>query len=150
MSFLVGILTFLLVINCLMLILLVLVQLPKKDAGAGMAFGGGTADALFGAGSGNVLTKITKYGTVVLIVLALIIGWLQDSMHRQNSSSTFQQQVEQKQMEKSAPSSSTTTPTTAPATAPSTTPAATPSTSAKGTDNLLSNLPKTTNAPGGK
>ena len=50
----------LLVLNCLLLILLVLVQLPKKDAGAGMAFGGGAADALFGAGSGNVLTKITK------------------------------------------------------------------------------------------
>ena len=61
MSFVAGILTLLLVINCLLLILLVLVQLPKKDAGAGMAFGGGTADALFGAGSGNALTKITKY-----------------------------------------------------------------------------------------
>ncbi|MEI7808771.1 MAG: preprotein translocase subunit SecG, partial [Verrucomicrobiota bacterium] len=58
MSFLVGVLTFLLVINCLLLILLVLVQLPKKDAGAGLAFGGGTADALFGSGSGNVLTKV--------------------------------------------------------------------------------------------
>ena len=40
----------------LFLILLVLVQLPKKDAGLGTAFGGGTTDALFGAGAGNVLT----------------------------------------------------------------------------------------------
>jgi preprotein translocase subunit SecG len=61
MSFVIGILTVLLVLNCLLLILLVLIQLPKKDAGAGMAFGGGAADALFGAGSGNALTKITKY-----------------------------------------------------------------------------------------
>ena len=38
MSFIVGILTFFLIINCLVLILLVLVQLPKKDAGAGLAF----------------------------------------------------------------------------------------------------------------
>ena len=61
MSFVIGILTFILVLLCVFLILLVLVQLPKKDAGAGMAFGGGAADALFGAGSGNALTKITKY-----------------------------------------------------------------------------------------
>ena len=61
MTFIAGILTVLLVITCLLLILLVLVQLPKKDAGVGMAFGGGAADALFGAGSGNMLTKITKY-----------------------------------------------------------------------------------------
>ena len=60
MGFIAGILTVLLVLNCLVLILLVLIQLPKKDAGAGMAFGGGAADALFGAGSGNALTKITK------------------------------------------------------------------------------------------
>ena len=67
MSFIAGLLTFLLVLNCLLLILLVLVQLPKKDAGAGMAFGGGAADALFGAGSGNALTKITKYAAIALL-----------------------------------------------------------------------------------
>ena len=59
MIFITGLLTFVIVLNALLLILLVLVQLPKKDAGAGMAFGAGTADALFGAGSGNALTKIT-------------------------------------------------------------------------------------------
>jgi protein translocase SecG subunit len=59
-SFIVGVLTILLVINCVMLIFLVLVQLPKKDAGAGIAFGAGAADALFGSGSGNALTKITN------------------------------------------------------------------------------------------
>ena len=67
MSFLSGILTVLLVANCVLLILLVLVQLPKKDAGAGIAFGGGAADALFGAGSGNVLTKITKWATGIFL-----------------------------------------------------------------------------------
>ena len=50
MNFISGILTVLLVLNSVLLILLVLVQLPKKDAGAGIAFGGGAADALFGAG----------------------------------------------------------------------------------------------------
>jgi preprotein translocase subunit SecG len=98
MSFIVGILTFLLIVNCLLLILLVLVQLPKKDAGAGLAFGGGTADALFGAGSGNVLTKITKYATGVLLVLALFTSYLWDKGHQGGNAATFQKMVEQKQM----------------------------------------------------
>ena len=36
MSLLIGFLTFILVVTCLFLILLVLVQLPKKEAGAGL------------------------------------------------------------------------------------------------------------------
>jgi preprotein translocase subunit SecG len=99
MGFVIVILTALLVLNCLLLILLVLIQLPKKDAGAGMAFGGGAADALFGAGSGNALTKITKYATVIFFVLALFLGYLQDQVHNGNSSSAFEKQVQQKQME---------------------------------------------------
>ena len=61
MAFIIGLLTLVMVLDCLLLILLVLIQLPKKEAGAGLAFGGGATDALFGAGSGTVLTKITKY-----------------------------------------------------------------------------------------
>jgi len=60
MGFLIGLLTVVMVLDCLVLILLVLIQLPKKEAGMGLAFGGAATDALFGAGSGNVLTKITK------------------------------------------------------------------------------------------
>jgi preprotein translocase subunit SecG len=97
MSFVVGILTLLLVLNCVLLILLVLVQLPKKDAGAGMAFGGGTADALFGAGSGNALTKITKYTAVIFLVLSLFLGILQSKIRNDNSSAQFTKLVEQKQ-----------------------------------------------------
>jgi preprotein translocase subunit SecG len=103
MGFIVGILTVLLVLNCLLLILLVLIQLPKKDAGAGMAFGGGAADALFGAGSGNTLTKITKWATVVFFGLALVLGVLQDQLHNRGSTSAFEKQVQQKQMETHAP-----------------------------------------------
>jgi preprotein translocase subunit SecG len=94
MSFLIGVLTFFLVVNCAVLILLVLVQLPKKDAGAGLAFGGGAADALFGAGSGNVLTKVTKYSAVIFFALALTIGILQDRSHQGNTAA-FEQQVQQ-------------------------------------------------------
>jgi protein translocase SecG subunit len=96
MSFIVGILTVFLIINCLLLILLVLIQLPKKDAGAGLAFGGGAADALFGAGSGNALTKITKWATGIFFALAIILGHEQNELHRTDSSA-FIQKVQQQQ-----------------------------------------------------
>src|ERR1043165_2132286 len=76
MQLLITFLTVVLVLNCVLLGLLVLIQLPKKEAGAGVAFGGGATDALFGAGSGNALTKITKYAATVLFSLALIISFL--------------------------------------------------------------------------
>ncbi len=74
MTLITGLLTVLMILDCLLLILLVLVQLPKKEAGAGMAFGGAATDALFGAGSGNALTKITKYIAGAFFVLALSLG----------------------------------------------------------------------------
>jgi preprotein translocase subunit SecG len=99
MSFIVGILTFFLVVNCALLILLILIQLPKKDAGAGMAFGGAAADALFGAGSGNMLTKVTKYSTIIFFGLALVLGYLQNRVHDQGNVVEFEKQVRQKQMQ---------------------------------------------------
>src|SRR6266700_104674 len=74
LTFFIYFLTAVLVLDCLFLVLLVLVQLPKKDAGAGMAFGAGAAtDALFGAGSGNVLTKITKWSAGIFFGLAILL-----------------------------------------------------------------------------
>ena len=67
-------LTVILFLNCLFMILLVLVQLPKKEAGLGTAFGGGATDALFGAGAGNVLTKLTKWCAVLCLVLCLALS----------------------------------------------------------------------------
>jgi len=67
-------LTVILFLNCLFMILLVLVQLPKKEAGLGTAFGGGATDALFGAGAGNVLTKLTKWCAVLFLVLCLLLS----------------------------------------------------------------------------
>src|SRR5881409_1242268 len=88
-------LTVLLVMVCLVLILLVLVQLPKKEAGMGQAFGGGATDALFGAGSGNALTKITKYTTGIFFVLTLLLSILkaQEVKHRGSSLERTMQQV---------------------------------------------------------
>lgn len=130
MSFIIGLLTFLLVANSIVLILLVLVQLPKKDAGAGIAFGGGAADALFGAGSGNALTKITKYATIALLGLALLLGYLQSKAHKNTSGAAFEKMVEQQQMQKPI------APATAPAPAAQTPPAnaAVPLTTSLGTN----------------
>jgi preprotein translocase subunit SecG len=94
MAFLIGILTIVMVLDCLALILLVLIQLPKKEAGAGLAFGGAATDALFGAGSGNVLTKITKYAAGTFFVLAIVLSLLQ-SYHYRRSSSEFSNLINQ-------------------------------------------------------
>lgn len=83
MSFIIGLLTAVLVLDCLVLIFLVLIQLPKKEAGAGMAFGAGATDALFGAGSGNALTKITKWSAGILFALAILISILNSHKRRQ-------------------------------------------------------------------
>jgi preprotein translocase subunit SecG len=77
------------VLTCLVLILLVLLQLPKKEAGAGLAFGGAASDALFGAGSGTVLTKITKYLATLFFVLAVVLSVLYGISNRR-SKSNFQ------------------------------------------------------------
>lgn len=82
MMWIIGILTVFLILDCLFLMLLVLVQLPKKEAGMGQAFGGAATDALFGAGSGNALTKMTKYATVVFFVLTLSLSMLNASQAR--------------------------------------------------------------------
>src|SRR5271165_3734473 len=86
--------TALLFLDCVFLVLLVLLQLPKKEAGAGMAFGGAATDALFGAGSGNVLTKITKYAAGTFFVLAVMLSFLQ-SHHYRSSTSAFTRALEQ-------------------------------------------------------
>jgi preprotein translocase subunit SecG len=76
MAIVIGLLTFILVLVSLFLILLVLVQLPKKEAGVGMAFGAGMSEMLLGAGSGNVLTRITKYTVGIFLGLSLILSVL--------------------------------------------------------------------------
>jgi preprotein translocase subunit SecG len=85
MAFLIGLLTLVMVADCLILIFLVLIQLPKKEAGAGLAFGAGATDALFGAGSGTVLTKITKYAATTFFVLAVVLSVMQMGYHRRTS-----------------------------------------------------------------
>ena len=73
-GFILGLMTVVLAVNCLFLILLILIQLPKKEAGIGTAFGGSATDALFGAGTGNALTKMTKYSATIFFALSLILS----------------------------------------------------------------------------
>ena len=116
---------FVMVLVSIALIFLVLIQLPKKDAGAGVAFGGGATDALFGAGSGNVLTKVTKYAAVAFFGLALLVGTLQSHNSTKNRSENIKKLIEQEAQQLPATQSA---PTTAPAgtPAPATTPAEAP------------------------
>jgi preprotein translocase subunit SecG len=128
MGFLIGLLTVVMVLDCVVLILLVLIQLPKKEAGAGLAFGGAATDALFGAGSGNVLTKITKYAASTFFVLAVVLSLMQSYYYRRNAT-VFQRELEQPstragmpatQPQATTPASTPQTPATQPAVAPGT------------------------------
>ena len=76
MNFFIGLMTAVLFVDCCFLVLLILVQLPKKDAGMGTAFGGAATDALFGAGTGNALTKLTTYAAAAFFALSLLLSAL--------------------------------------------------------------------------
>jgi preprotein translocase subunit SecG len=125
-------LTVLLVIDCLFLILLVLVQLPKKEAGLGQAFGSGTTDALFGAGSGNALTKLTKYFTAGFFILTLSLSILNAQQAKSRRSGL------ERALEKASASESATPPAPAAAATPAPT---TPNVPISATTNLLSVQP---------
>src|SRR5215510_304148 len=117
MQLFITFLTVVLVLNCVLLGLLVLIQLPKKEAGAGVAFGGGATDALFGAGSGNALTKITKYAAIVFFSLSLLISIF---YARQNprDDTAFQQEVKKQAAAAAAGTATGQAPISQPAVAP--------------------------------
>src|SRR5437870_2106338 len=94
-GFIIGLLTVILVLDCLFLVLLILIQLPKKEAGAGVAFGGGATDALFGAGSGNALTKITKSSAGVFLGLSLLLS-VMGAHHAEDSNLKLEQALKKK------------------------------------------------------
>jgi preprotein translocase subunit SecG len=115
MIFLFGLLTVVLVLLACLLILLVLVQLPKKDAGTGISFGGAAADALFGAGSGNVLTKITAWSTGIFFLVIVLLSYVHDNLGASSHDKNFAKKVQEQ--EQAAANAATTPPTTpAPAT----------------------------------
>jgi protein translocase SecG subunit len=97
MSFIAGILTVLLVLNCLVLILLVLVQLPKKGRGRGHCRSAAARRTRCSARVRETsLTKITKWGTGVFFGMALILGLVNKSA-QSSDAPAFEQAVQQKQ-----------------------------------------------------
>jgi protein translocase SecG subunit len=115
MNIVILLLTFLLVLTCALLILLVLIQLPKKEAGLGQAFGGAATDALFGAGSGNALTKLTKYAAGAFFVLTLTISLLQGHQARAKNADPRNKLTSADKLAAIAPAASTNTAAAAPA-----------------------------------
>jgi preprotein translocase subunit SecG len=109
-------LTVLIFLDCVLLVLLVLLQLPKKEAGAGMAFGGAATDALFGAGSGNVLTKITKYVAGLFFGLALLMAVVSSNRPKTGGALLLQEVTKRG----TAPTSQSAPPSAAPSTTPAT------------------------------
>lgn len=118
MSIVYGLLSVLMLLDCVFLVFLVLVQLPKKDAGAGMAFGAGATDALFGAGSGNVLTKITKYAGGIFFVLAIVMAMVASHQNKTSGGQSLMEEMGKGQQSPAAPSG---LPAQAPATVPTST-----------------------------
>jgi preprotein translocase subunit SecG len=135
MTFLIALLTVVLVLDCLFLVLLVLIQLPKKEAGMGQAFGGAATDALFGAGSGNALTKVTKWAAGIFFVLAILLTIL-GNYATSRRGSNFQNLINK------APAATTPPPAVAPTNAA-------PATSAPAIKLDLPPPPATTTTPAG-
>jgi preprotein translocase subunit SecG len=86
MAFIIVLLTLAMVLDSVILVLLVLIQLPKKEAGGVLAFGASGADALFGAGSGTMLTKITKYAATAFFILAIVLSLMQSAYYNRHVS----------------------------------------------------------------
>ena len=76
MTFVIGLLLTVQALTCLFLILIILMQPSKADGGLGAAFGGGATDTLFGARTGNVLTKGTIWGATILFVTSVLLAIL--------------------------------------------------------------------------
>lgn len=75
MDILIGILTAVEVIVCLLLILVVLMQRPRQE-GLGASFGDAAASQVWGAQTTNVLQKFTVYLAVILFALTLLLAVL--------------------------------------------------------------------------
>ncbi len=116
------------ILNCLVLIIVVLLQSGKAADLAG-AFGGAGSQTAFGPrGAANVLSKATTWCAVMFMLCAMAMVLRTDKAV--GAGSSVLEKVSQP-APKPAPAPATTLPThgTAPATTPSTTPVTTPSTS---------------------
>ena len=110
------------ILNCLVLIIVVLLQSGKAADLAG-AFGGAGSQTAFGPrGAANVLSKATTWCAVMFMVCAFAMVLRTDKAVGAGSSIL-------ERVSKPAPKPAPTTPPAAPTTTPATTPAPSPSTS---------------------
>jgi preprotein translocase subunit SecG len=150
MTIFLGFLTVVMVLNSAFLILLVLIQLPKKEAGAGIAFGGSATETLFGAGTGTVLTKATKYSAGLFMGLSLLLAIANSHAYRKTSTTLDEelQRLAGAQPVIAAPAISNTVPAITPVPTPA--PAVAPTVAAPAPTLLLSSTntaPATSPAP---
>lgn len=75
---------FLEVIISLLMIVVILMQ-RSKGQGVGAVFGGGGAEAIFGAHIGNVLTKVTIVLAIIFMVNTTFLAWLGSQTSTDNS-----------------------------------------------------------------
>jgi len=115
MTLLIVLITIFLILDCLLLGLLILIQLPKKEAGVGVAFGGGATDALFGAGSGTALSNLTKYTATAFFILVILLSML-NAHARHAGVSDLQKQLDRQAL--TPPIAAPATPAPAPSTTP--------------------------------
>lgn len=149
MTLLIGFLTVLLVLTSVFLILLVLIQLPKKEAGLGVAFGSAATEALFGAGSGTVLTKVTKYCAGIFMGLSLFLSVL-NAHTRKVETRALDQEIDKRASAPAAAAVATNLPASSPTSLPTTSAPAIQLTSPStvtGATMVVPPAPVTTNPP---
>ncbi|MED6315573.1 MAG: preprotein translocase subunit SecG, partial [Verrucomicrobiota bacterium] len=109
--------------NCLLLVLLILAQLPKKESGSGLAFGGGALDMALGAGAASGLAKLTKFSATLFLILCLMLAIIGNPNRKNNLGERLGAQNQPASVPAETPS---TTPAATPGNASTVTPAATP------------------------
>ncbi len=128
------------ILNCLVLIIVVLLQSGKAADLAG-AFGGAGSQTAFGPrGAANVLSKATTWCAIMFMLCAMALVLRTDKVVGQGSS--ILQKVSQP-----APKPAPVAPPTTPATTPATTPGAPPATSQPASQTPASSQPTTQQAP---
>jgi preprotein translocase subunit SecG len=135
------------ILNCLVLIIVVLLQSGKAADLAG-AFGGAGSQTAFGPrGAANVLSKATTWCAVMFMLCAMAMVLRTDKAVGGNSILERVSKPAPKPAPATTPASPTPTPATAPGTTPSTTPATTPTTTPASPSTTPATAPTTAPTP---
>lgn len=104
----ISLLTVLHVVNCILLILVVLLQ-SGKGSDIGAVFGGGASQSLFGpTGGKTILSKITTVMAVVFMITSVLLATLPYTIGR--TTSGLQEKLQKVEPQENLPASTQTTP----------------------------------------